>query len=293
MKIFAIVVTYNRLNLLKVGLEALKRQTAKIDKIIVVNNGSTDSTSEWLKNQHDLFVINQENVGGAGGFQTGIKYAHETGADWIWMMDDDVKPEPDCLLELLKHSDISKCLHPKRICNDGKEYYWGNHFDIVRNRIIPFNVFEFNKKAFYFVSTGCFEGMLIHSEIVDEIGYPDSRFFIYGDDSVYGYLANHYTNVCCVNSAKMVRAVNSNDDQNRPMYLYYKFRNIHLMEEYSEKLTNTKFNIHVKSEYYRNALKEIVKIILRNYKAIYKIKLINAIIRGVIDANRKKINRSF
>lgn len=294
MTVFTIVVTYNRLSLLKEGLDAIRRQTAFIDKIVVVNNGSTDGTSEWLKKEHkDLHVINQENVGGAGGFHSGIKYAFENGADWIWMMDDDVKPEPNCLSELLKHGEISKCLHPKRICKDGVEYYWGNFFDIVRNRIIPLNVFEYNKKEFYFVTTGCFEGMLIHSEIVNKIGYPDTRFFIYGDDTVYGYMANQYTNVCCVNSAKMVRAVNSNDDPFRPMYLYYKFRNFHLFNEYAIKLVNTKFDFHVKSEYYHNAFMDLAKIVFKNYKLNYKMKLMKAVFRGVFDSNRKKINRSF
>lgn len=293
MTVFTIVVTYNRLNLLREVLEAIKRQTVNIDKIVVVNNCSTDGTSEWLSNEKDVFVINQSNVGGAGGFHTGIKYAYENGADWIWMMDDDVKPEPDCLGELLKHDNFSKCLHPKRICKDGIEYYWGNYFDIARNRIIPLNAFEYNKKAIYFVSTGCFEGMLIHSEIVNKIGYPDSRFFIYGDDTVYGYLANQYTNVCCVSSAKMTRAVNSNDDPFRPMYLYYKFRNFHLFEEYSVKLTNKKFDYKVKSEYYHNAMMDIAKIVFNKNKVSYKIKLAKAVIRGVIDAKRKKTDRSF
>ena len=66
MKITAVVVTFNRLELLKKGIESLRKQ-ARLSNIIVVNNGSTDGTDKWLATQTDLRVINQENVGGSGG----------------------------------------------------------------------------------------------------------------------------------------------------------------------------------------------------------------------------------
>ena len=48
-------------------------------------------------------VINQENTGGAGGFYTGVKFAYENGADWVWTMDDDVVPNYECLEELMNY----------------------------------------------------------------------------------------------------------------------------------------------------------------------------------------------
>ena len=100
MNIIAVVVTYNRLNLLKRNIGCLK-QNKPVSSIVVVNNGSTDGTTEWLKEQTDLIVIHQSNVGGAGGFCTGMEYAYRAGADWVWCMDDDVFPRADCLDELL------------------------------------------------------------------------------------------------------------------------------------------------------------------------------------------------
>ena len=96
MKITAVVVTFNRLELLKQGIECLRKQQ-KLTGIIVVNNGSTDGTREWLNAQPGLLVVHQDNVGGSGGFYTGIERAYSEGADWIWCMDDDVFPRPDCL----------------------------------------------------------------------------------------------------------------------------------------------------------------------------------------------------
>ena len=62
MKIIAVVVTYNRLELLKRSMDSCGR-TNRLSDIIVVNNGSTDGTKEWLDKQDDLTVIHQSNVG--------------------------------------------------------------------------------------------------------------------------------------------------------------------------------------------------------------------------------------
>ena len=73
MNIIAVVVTYNRIELLKRTVRCLQ-QNKPVSSIVVVNNGSTDATAEWLKTQSGLTVINQVNVGGSGGFYTGMQY---------------------------------------------------------------------------------------------------------------------------------------------------------------------------------------------------------------------------
>ena len=97
MDITAVVVTFNRRTLLERTVQSLRSQTLPLSRIIVVNNGSTDGTAEWLAGQADLIVITQENVGGSGGFATGIQAAYDAGADRIWCMCDCVLPLPTCL----------------------------------------------------------------------------------------------------------------------------------------------------------------------------------------------------
>ena len=99
--IIAVVVTHNRLELLKKVIDNLKNQTYKIDAIVVINNASTDGTEEWLKSQSDLEYVTQGNLGGAGGFNTGLQYAYKHNYEWIWFMDDDVLPQANCLEELM------------------------------------------------------------------------------------------------------------------------------------------------------------------------------------------------
>lgn len=100
MKITAVIVTYNRLGLLKTCLKSVQEQSRKPDEIIVINNGSTDNTQEWLSAQN-VTTYTKENNGGAGGFSYGIKTAYNNGTDWIWLMDDDVIPENDALQQLV------------------------------------------------------------------------------------------------------------------------------------------------------------------------------------------------
>ena len=85
----AVVVTYNRKEELCKNLDMLYLQTIHLDKIIVVDNCSTDGTKEYLQKkgylEQDNFIYHctEENIGGAGGFYTGIQRAYNEKADWI------------------------------------------------------------------------------------------------------------------------------------------------------------------------------------------------------------------
>ena len=188
MNIIAVVVTYNRLELLKRNISCLRRNKP-LDAIVVVNNGSTDGTAEWLAAQPALTVISQANVGGSGGFYTGIRKACELGADWIWCMDDDVFPRPDCLEHLLKHVGNPRVgiLAPRRLM--GGEIYT-NDFQGL-NLTNPFTSLYKGKLAKREI-TGpteicgtAFEGPFIRREVVDKIGLPKKELFIFCDDTDY------------------------------------------------------------------------------------------------------------
>jgi dTDP-4-dehydrorhamnose reductase len=103
-KVCAVVLTYNRRGLLDECLQAVTAQTHACDRIVVVDNASTDGTATMVAERWagrvDLHVLG-ENIGAAGGFNLGMRLAFQTGADYIWVMDDDVLPEPDALAALL------------------------------------------------------------------------------------------------------------------------------------------------------------------------------------------------
>lgn len=188
-KIAAVLVTYNRLDFLKKVVSSLKSQTKNINQIIVVNNGSTDGTSEWLDQQSELHVVNQENVGSSGGQYTGFKTAYENGYDWIWCMDDDVVPRNDCLEKLLYDDNERIVRTPLRYTPSGKPFL---NDTIIFNLSNPFkNIWEkiisevdLNNNIIYAEGI-TFEGPLFHRSVVEKIGLPEKKFFIFGDDSEY------------------------------------------------------------------------------------------------------------
>jgi len=102
-RVCAVLVTYNRLALLKEAVAAVRNQSRRADILIIVDNGSTDGTSEWLSTiaDRDIRIITQPNLGASGGFHTGLQAAFDTGADWLWCMDDDTIPDNDCLAAML------------------------------------------------------------------------------------------------------------------------------------------------------------------------------------------------
>lgn len=193
-RITAVVVTYNRFQLVQKTIESLRNQTRKLDSIIVIDNHATDGTGEWLDTQLDLTVIHQENVGGSGGFYRGIKEAYERGFDWIWCMDDDVYPRKDCLENLLAaKSDNVGILCPRRII-DGQDFC-GEYTKLnLSSLFIPFHQemtpMDFYKQSEPFPIMGMsFEGPLISKNVVSKIGLPNKDLFILFDDTEYSYRA--------------------------------------------------------------------------------------------------------
>lgn len=196
MKNVAVVVTYNRLQLLKKAVDGLRNQTVALDAIIVVNNGSTDGTAEWLAQQEGLTVVNQDNIGGSGGFWRGIKEAHAMGADRVWCMDDDVHPYPDCLEHMLQAMPREGgIVAPQRLL-DGKSVVTGGevlHFNFL-NPLRPMkkdaSLEDINRCTETMdVEAIAFEGPLISRNVIDRIGYPEKGLFIFWDDTDYTYRA--------------------------------------------------------------------------------------------------------
>jgi GT2 family glycosyltransferase len=191
MKICTVVVTYNRLELLKDAINALQVQSMDHD-ILIVNNGSTDGTTEYLNSCNNISVINQDNVGGAGGFYSGIKYACEHGYDYAWVMDDDVLPDKDALKLLVEKRYFLETMEDKVgfVCSyvvnaDGKPVNVPT-VDLLGDCVTNYPTWhKYLSKGIARVQFATFVSVLIPCKIVEEIGLPYKEFFIWGDDSEY------------------------------------------------------------------------------------------------------------
>ncbi|RCL33403.1 MAG: glycosyltransferase [Puniceicoccaceae bacterium] len=189
MKITAVVVTYNRLEKLKKVIESIRSQTASLLQILVVNNGSTDGSREWLESQNDIYLINQGNLGGAGGFNTGMKQAVLNGTDYVWIMDDDVYPEESALSELVNQLDgrpklgfaCSSVVDPEGNCVNTPDIL--NHQNVLNYKYWQKNLAD----GVVYLEACTFVSVLFSVDIIKKVGLPIKDYFIWGDDTEYTY----------------------------------------------------------------------------------------------------------
>lgn len=189
----AVIVTYNRKELLSQNIEMLLKQTMTVDSIIIVDNCSSDGTYEYLKNcgwttEPFLYLKTETNIGGAGGFYTGVKAAYEAGADWIVLMDDDGRMADEHTMEILYRA--ARKLYDE---NRGERKLFVNAL-VQKGELLSFKIDHMYtvveamtaaKNGLIEGAANPFNGTLISRELVSDIGYPKKEFFIKGDEVDY------------------------------------------------------------------------------------------------------------
>lgn len=182
-EVVAIVVTYNRKELLKKCIENLKKQTVSLD-VLVIDNASTDGTKNLFKEekQNIKYFNTGSNLGGAGGFNFGIKKAVELGYKYLWILDDDTMPTETALeMFLIKDREL-----------DGKYGFLTSKVLWKDKSICTMNIQKITKwrqvKKFNFeqeVQYASFVSLFIKASIIRQVGLPYKEFFIWADDWEY------------------------------------------------------------------------------------------------------------
>ncbi len=191
-RVCAIVVTFNRKERLRECLAHLRAQERSVDRVLVVDNASTDGTSGMVREEFawcELLAL-PLNSGGAGGFHDGMKWALENGFDWMWLMDDDALALPDCLGKLLVAGEPGFLPVPLQQNKLGYKYgisVWTGTAVESTERILNGELPRDGHYLFAFV------GPLVPREVVEKIGLPHHNFFIYFDDWEYALRMESHT----------------------------------------------------------------------------------------------------
>lgn len=195
MKIAAVVVTYNRLDLLKKSLDAVESQERPVDHLIIVDNASTDDTPAYLAQRTYTRPTKvrtmAENTGGAGGFFAGMQAAWDLGADAMWIMDDDTAPRPGALGELEAALDDAADFYGARPSYASSLVTWAGDGEACQMNfptakwgwVAPLA----RGKRFFTLDCTSFVSCLITREAVEACGYPYPEYFIWFDDAEYTY----------------------------------------------------------------------------------------------------------
>mgnify|MGYP003289032621 CR=1 FL=1 len=219
-RIAAIVVTYNRIKLLKQCIEHLQMQTYPCD-ILIVNNASTDETEQVVEEMIDRFPNIKyrntgANIGGAGGFNFGMKWAIQDGYDYLWVMDDDCLPKEDALEKLVEADKILKgnygWLASAVFWKDGRECKMNR----PKLKKSFYDYLEYMKYGIVQAEQATFVSVFFKSEIVEKVGLPIKDFFIWGDDIEYTRRISVRNNLPCfiVGKSQVVHAMKENNGSN-------------------------------------------------------------------------------
>lgn len=245
MDIGVVLVTFNRLDKLKSALACYEAQSVRPKYMIVVDNCSTDGTSDFLKEwkaeeqgfEKEVLILN-ENTGGAGGFYAGMERGLCKEADWIWLSDDDAYPRTNAFEKLVLYYEKQSENEQKTIAalcssvyNCGKLHAaHRNHLKITKFkcRIYSSTIQEYQKEAFE-VDIFSYVGVLIRKTSLEKAGLDCRDFFIYCDDQEHSIRLGRTGRLICVTDSIV--------DHDTPPFnkdvlnwgLYYKKRNDLLM----------------------------------------------------------------
>jgi GT2 family glycosyltransferase len=229
----AIVVTYNCADYVGRCLESLARSSTPMD-VVVVDNGSADGTAGAVRRGHPaVAVIEQENVGYAGGNNTGFDWARRRGSRYAFVVNPDVAVGPRCverLVEFMDGHDRSAIASPKIHYPDGRTIWFaGASIDWTTGATPHRGMGQIDSGQFDEVQTmdrTCGAAMLVRMSAVERIGPMPDDYFLYFEETEWSrrFIAEgfelHY-----VPAAECVHAASSSTGENSPLVWYYLTRN--------------------------------------------------------------------
>lgn len=201
MHVTAVLVAYNRRELLGEALEALAAQSRPVDRLVVINNASDDGSgdvaeaalAEWGDRARVIHLV--ENTGGAGGFTVGIAAAVSAElpqlTDWVWVMDDDTVPGPEALAEALAAHERYRASGPDSLAVMGSRVVWSDGDDHPMNTPKP-KPFARKAERERAASVGCMEirsisfvSAFLRADRIRELGLPVAAYFLWNDDTEF------------------------------------------------------------------------------------------------------------
>jgi len=187
-RVVAVVVAYNRRDLLLEALDGLASQTRAVDAVVVVDNASTDDSGDVARSHPvgaDVLTL-ERNTGGAGGFAVGIARALDVhAADAVWIMDDDTVPTPGALAGLLEVRETSErtpaALGSRVVWTDGREH------PMNRPRRRPGRSWaeRDRRRGALPVRSSSFVSFMLDGEAARRTPLPIVDYFIWNDDFEY------------------------------------------------------------------------------------------------------------
>jgi len=186
-KVVAVVVTYNRKELLKECIQALLNLEKETCDVLIIDNASTDNTKEYIEGFIDServhYHCTEKNIGGAGGFRVGMEIAVQKGYSYVWIMDDDTIVQEDTLYHLME---TDRALNGEYGFLSSIAYWTdGSLCNMNHQRVSMNKMLEEFDNPYEAVIMATFVSFFVKADVIREVGLPISDFFIWADDLEY------------------------------------------------------------------------------------------------------------
>jgi GT2 family glycosyltransferase len=192
-KVFIITLNWNGKDDTLECLASLKILDYPNYVIVVVDNGSIDGSAPAIRAKFPEVIVieNKENLGYAKGFNTGLKYAFEQGADYFLILNNDTIVDPQAISELVKAAQK----HEKIGFVTGKVYWYAkpdvlqtvgrsSDPDKLRGRLVGMgevDLGQYQDEQEYDFVDDVF--LLVSRQVYESVGGYDSHFFLYFEET--------------------------------------------------------------------------------------------------------------
>lgn len=289
-----VIVTFNRKKLLVEAVDSLLNQSFPIDRIIIVDNCSTDGTFDLLEKQGLIdnprisYYRTEKNIGGSGGFAFGLNKAKEFDLDWVTLSDDDAIYNQDYFMKILdaiKQNPKIGAFTGTVMLEDGRIQTTHRKRVTDWDKITTNNFSEENYKENFNLDLFTFVGVTISMKIIEKIGLPDKDYFIWWDDIEYSLRVRKYSEILNISDAIVVHktkviSLDFYKEYRRDWREYYGWRN-RIVTQRKHANNKIKVNLYliawmivkylrVGSSFYRGNRRYVVALYTRSFRDAYK-----------------------
>lgn len=236
-RIAAVICNYNKRAYVMDCIQSVLESEFQDFDIFVVDNASADDSVECIREKYGgrvRLLVNQENLGGSGGFNTGIRYALEQGYDYVWCLDNDVLVDEKAVGELYRfmeeRPDVgmtgSKVYHmeaPDYVQQYGIDICWDGYCCEAKYHNCPEDG-SMPEVVYSDAVAAC--SVLVRASLIKEIGPLPEENFLYWDDTEWGYRCNLAGyKVASLGASKVLHSMGAKKESVNTFPMYYAWRN--------------------------------------------------------------------
>lgn len=242
-----VICNYNKKNDALACIRSILESKFQDYDIYVVDNASTDGSAEAIRNAYGeqvTLLVNQENLGGSGGFNTGLRAAFQKGYPYLMCVDNDALLDENAvgnLLAFLQEHPETGIAAAKIYHREAPDYVqqFGQKIDFENfcTDVTYLNAYEDGSMPEYVYTdavAAC--ALMIRRSVIEKIGFMPEENFLYWDDTEWCYLCNRAGwKVASVGNAMALHAMGAKKELENTFPTYYVWRNwIRFFMRYTE-----------------------------------------------------------